>query len=134
MSCMPSTIMRAFSRDAPAKLVFLAFGVQMGCGPSACFARADVCYCKFVTRVCSLGLYNIYREFVAAHAVESGASTLEQGTPPYNHASWLLIIFFQFVLECSMLCLCIMLDKKQHGVQIGRKFFTAEAAAARKNA
>lgn len=84
-------------------------------------------FSKCVTRVRSLGFYNIYREFREFDAAV-GALTLEQGTP-YIHASWLLIIFFQFVLECSMLCLCIMLDKKQHGVQVGRKFFTAEAAA-----
>jgi hypothetical protein len=39
MSCMPSTIMRAFSRDAPAKLVFIAFVIQIGCGCAACCTR-----------------------------------------------------------------------------------------------
>lgn len=109
MISMPSSILRAFSRDASTKLVFLAFFVQIG-----------------------LGLYNIYREFLLAHAVDAGDSAA--GNAPRFDAGWCLILFFQFVLEFGMLCVCILLDKKQHGVHTGRKFFLAERSSAPKRA
>jgi hypothetical protein len=93
----------------------------------------DVCvhfFCARVTRGRRFGLYCVYCEFLVINSAQ-----LSSGSAPEFDAGWFLIVFFQFVLEFSKLCLCVLLDKKLHGVNIGRKFFLAEqSGAARKRA
>jgi hypothetical protein len=80
-----------------------------------------------VTRGGRFGLYTVYQEFQAIRSAEVSQYAVANSSE-YD-AAWHLIVFFQFLLEYSMLCLCVLLDKKLHGGNIGRKFFLAEPSS-----
>jgi hypothetical protein len=81
-----------------------------------------------------LGYYALYREHIQPYYNETRVGSLARSHRQPIDSEWILFAAANLVSESGLLCVCLLLDKKHHRVQTGRKFCVAESltASARK--
>ena len=131
MSVFPPAILRAFSRNTSAMFIILFFSIIYTHVAQFPFLSLNLTYSQFVlTCMCRLGYFVLYREHIQPYRAESSVSILARDHRLPIDSDWILYAASNIVFESVLLCLSLLLDKKHHRVQTGRKFFVAESLAA----